>query len=421
MFVVLDRSASMADTVDGQIATPADTSKWTLVTGALNQLLATSGGSFNWGLKAFPEDGSECAASTVTSRIDVAVATGNVPAIQAAIAAVAPAGNGTPTAAAIQVAASYLMSRPATSPRYLLLVTDGEPGCAVNPPGVNAVQARTDAINAVSAAAQMGIHTFVVGVATTRATDSATLSALAVAGLEPRNDLRPGAPRYYAAETQDELTTALDTITAGVGHPSTCAAADAGADGGAPASGSLLFSDDFEDGMWDQRWLMIQSAVGTPSWSVIADGTNHVLTETAVSQSVSQVAGGNVSWTDQIVEAKVKLTAPGARVQVAARFLDSADYYFLELSDTNNLKIRKRVVAVTTDLVAAVAAAGTTLAVGTWYTVGLKVQGNTLVASFNGAQVASVTDTASPLAAGGIGLGTVANNVEFDDVRVTAP
>ena len=95
MFVVLDRSASMADTVDGQIATPADTSKWTLVTGALNQLLATSGGSFNWGLKAFPEDGAECAASTVTSRIDVAVASGNVPAIRAAIAALSPSGNGT--------------------------------------------------------------------------------------------------------------------------------------------------------------------------------------------------------------------------------------------------------------------------------------------------------------------------------------
>ena len=313
------------------------------------------------------------------------------------------------------------MSRPATSPRYLLLVTDGEPGCAVNPPGINAIQARTDAINAVSAAAQAGIHTFVVGVATTNAADSATLSALAVAGLEPRNDLRPTAPRYYAAETQDELTSALNTITGGVGHPSTCAAADAGADGGAPASGSLLFSDDFEDGMWDRRWLTVQSAVGTPSWSVIADGANHVLTETAVLQSVSQVAGGNVSWTDQIVEAKVKLTAPGARAQVAARFLDSTDYYFLELSDTNNLKIRKRVVGVTTDLVAASAAAGTTLAVGTWYTVGLKVQGNSLAASFNGAQVASVTDTASPLAAGGIGLATAANNVEFDDVRVTAP
>jgi hypothetical protein len=374
-------------------------------------------------LKAFPEDGNECTATTVTSRIDVPVAGGNVPAIRAAIAAAAPAGNGTPTAAAIQVATSYLMSRPATSPRYLLLVTDGQPNCTGNPPaGSSSIQAPTDAINAVSAAAQAGIHTFVVGVATTRAADSATMSALAVAGLEPRNDLRPGASRYYAVETQDELTSALNAITGGIGHPSTCAAADAGADSGAPASGALLFSDDFEDGMWDQRWLVVANAATTPSWSVVADGANHVLTETAVLQAVSQVAGGNVTWTDQLVEARVKLTAPGsARVQIAARFLDSVDYYFLELSDTNGLKIRKRVVGATTDLAATGSASGTALAVGTWSTVGLKVQGSTLTAYFNGAVVATAIDTTSPIAAGGVGLGTMANNAELDDVRVTAP
>src|SRR5581483_6212386 len=126
----------------------------------------------------------------------------------------------------------------------------------------------------------------------------------------------------------------------------------------------------------------------------------------------------NVTWTDQMVEARVKLTAGPARAQVAARFLDNSNYYFLELTDTNSLKIRKRTAGATTDLAAA---AGTVLALGTWYTVGLQVQGNALTAYLNGAMVASITDTAAPIAAGGVALATAANNVEFDDVRVTVP
>ena len=112
----------------------------------------------------------------------------------------------------------------------------------------------------------------------------------------------------------------------------------------------------------------------------------------------------------------------GTNSHAAAPFARSVlDYYFVELTNTNSLKIRKRVVTGTTDLVAAGAASGTMLAVGTWYTVGLKIQGNTLTAYVDGAMVASATDTASPIVAGGIGLGTLANDVEFDDVRVTEP
>src|SRR5581483_11031599 len=101
---------------------------------------------------------------------------------RAATAAATPEGDGTPTAAAIQVATSYLMSRSSTAPKYLLLVTDGEPNCGGNPPAVaDTTQAQTDAVNAVSAAAQAGVHTFVIGVATTRVADSVVMSALAVA------------------------------------------------------------------------------------------------------------------------------------------------------------------------------------------------------------------------------------------------
>ncbi len=424
MFIVLDRSASMADTPDGNLAGPNDTTKWSLVVPALNQLLAAKGDSFTWGLKAFPEDGPACTATTVTSRIDVPVASGNVPGVTAAIAAATPAGNGTPTAAAIQVATTYLMGRSSPSRRYLLLVTDGEPSCTGNPPNVsNTITAQSDALNAVTAAAQAGIHTFVVGVATTRAVDSVNLSALAVAGLEPRNDLRPGATRYYEAQTQDELFSALTTITSGIGPTSTCPGTDGGTDvggNGSTTSGSLLFSDDFEDGMWENRWLVTSPLDGS-SWSVADDGGNHVLTQTAVLTTglASHVAGGDVGWTDQMVEARIKMLTTPARVQLAARFTDNSDYYFLELSDTGSLRIRKRTVGLTADVGAAVTSVP--LAVGDWNTLGLKVQGTTLSAYFNGALVASVSDTTAPLTAGGVALGTVYDGVEFDDVRVTVP
>ncbi len=422
MFIVLDRSASMSDTPDGNPAGPTDPTKWSLVIPALNQLLAAKGDSFTWGLKTFPEDGSICTATTVTSRIDVPVASANVPSITAAIAAATPAGNGTPTAAAIQVATSYLMTRSSPSRRYLLLVTDGEPSCTGNPPnGGNTIAAQSDALNAVTAAAQAGIHTFVVGVATNRTSDSGNLSALALAGLEPRNDFRPGAPRYYAAQTQDELFSALNAITSGIGPTSTCP----GADGGTDASdddgfglGSLLFSDDFEAGMWQDRWLVTALTDGS-SWSIADDGGNHVLTESAALSGGSHVAGGDVGWTDQMVEARVKLVTTPARVHLAARVADSTDYYFLELSDTGALKIRKRTVGATTDIVAV--AGGVAVTAGDWNTLGLKVEGDTLSAYFNGTLVANASDPGALIPAGGVALGTIYSGAEFDDVRVTLP
>jgi hypothetical protein len=140
--------------------------------------------------------------------------------MNAAIAALTPAGNGTPTGAAIGVATDYLRTLADGERRkYLLLVTDGEPACTglagAIAPGTSQTAA-VDAIAAVTAAANAGYHTFVVGVATTRAIAADVLNSLALAGLEPRDDPRPGARRFYLASNQGELGDALRTITASV-------------------------------------------------------------------------------------------------------------------------------------------------------------------------------------------------------------
>jgi hypothetical protein len=219
LFLVLDRSASMQKDSSGNTANPpANPSKWDQVVPALNQVVTQTATSIPWGMKTFPEDGSECASATVSSKIDVPVAPMNAAAMNAAIAATTPNGNGTPTSAAMDVAVSYLQSLTDGNPKYILLATDGAPSCSgtVGSLSKNTTKARTDAVASVSAAAAVGIHTFVIGVATTQSSDVMTLNNLAIAGLEPRSD---PTTRFYLASSQTDLVTALETIT---GQISSC-------------------------------------------------------------------------------------------------------------------------------------------------------------------------------------------------------
>ena len=488
LFVVLDRSASMQDTADGLPPTATSPSKWTEVTQALTEVINGAGDSFAWGMKSFPEEGAPCAAESVTTRIDVPVATGNAGAVTTAIASLTPAGNGTPTSAAIRVATDYLSSLADGRARFLVLVTDGEPSCAGSagaPMIAGATQARTDAVNALTSAAQAGYRTFVIGVATNSAAAIATLNMMAVAGAEARRDPNPLAQRYYAASTQADLVAALRTITGAVGtcsfplerpppvpgdvsvtigsadvphDPSrtngweygiggydtvevygswcdtirgptaphvgivfACPAEDGGGDAradGGSRSGTILLSDDFEDGTSD-GWL--PASVGVPiTWGVVADGTNHVFAQQDATLTLSRVAGGDVAWTDQAVEARVKFLTTPDQVQLAVRFLDANNYYFVELSADGRVKIRKRGAGVTTDLAALPGAAP--LVIDTWYTLGLTIQGATLTAYLDGIPAVTATDNSPPaIAAGGIGLATNLNAAAFDDVKVTVP
>jgi hypothetical protein len=194
---------------------PVDPSKWDQVVPALTQIVNQTSASIPWGMKVFPEDGSECSSGTVTSRIDVPVAPANGAALAAAIASTTPNGNGTPTGAAVDVAVTYLQGLADGNPKYIVLATDGAPSCAgtIGNLSKSSAQARTDAVAAVSAAAQVGIQTFVIGVATTSASDTTTLNNLAVAGMQPRTDPNPLAPKFYLASTQADLVMAFQTIT----------------------------------------------------------------------------------------------------------------------------------------------------------------------------------------------------------------
>jgi len=217
IFLVLDRSGSMQDDADGNSASPpAHPSKWSQLIPALSTAIAQADPSIAWGMKTFPEDGDDCTAGTVTTKVDVPIAPMNGAALSQAVASptLTPNGNGTPTGAAIGVAVDYLKSLGDSNRKYILLATDGEPSCsgAAGALDKNSSQARTDAVAAVTAAASAGFHTFVLGVATTKANDVSTLNMLATSGLEPQQDFRPGATRFYLASDQAQLVTALEAI-----------------------------------------------------------------------------------------------------------------------------------------------------------------------------------------------------------------
>jgi len=210
--LVLDRSASMKDPPTGATAS---TSKWDLVVPGINEVIRSTDASVLWGLKSFPEgSGSECVATGVTSAIDVPMAATNATAMTGAITATTPEGNGTPTGEAIKQAVAYLKTLTSNNRRYILLATDGEPSCPTP-----SDSARTYAVQNVTEAAAAGFHTFVVGVATTKATATTVLNQMAVAGLEARPDPNPLATKFYLANTKNDLVLALQAIT---GVVSTC-------------------------------------------------------------------------------------------------------------------------------------------------------------------------------------------------------
>jgi Mg-chelatase subunit ChlD len=210
ILIVLDRSASMNDPPDGQPS--GSPSKWSLVVPGVNEVVTTTASAVSWGLKVFPEgEGSECIAGSVTSAIPVAIAPNNAAAVTAAVTATTAAGNGTPTGDAIKAAVTYLQTLTDPNPKFILLATDGEPSCAGTTK--DSTTARTYAVQAVADAVTAGFKVFVVGVATTKTTATQALNDMAAAGQEATGGSNPLANKFYLASTQDQLVTALQTIT----------------------------------------------------------------------------------------------------------------------------------------------------------------------------------------------------------------
>jgi hypothetical protein len=182
----------------------------------------------------------------------------------------------------------------------------------------------------------------------------------------------------------------------------------------------LPYFEDFED--FDPLKWVSRNDENEPvtGWSIVTDGSS-VFKQSSASSDPSWSIGGDVSWTDQIVEVKIKfddVPDESAMALVAARFTSFDAYYYLELRADGGIKIRKRVDGSTGDVTRY--DPDVPLMGNTWYTVGIGAVGTTLTAYFGGVPVAMGTD--GDLESGGIGIGTAEEAVvAFDDVSVTAP
>ncbi len=211
LLLVFDKSGSMEeDPATGQNCPGANpltcpTSKWIEATTAVNMAVANTQDTIRWGLKLFA-NGNAC---QVNAGAAVPIALNNAGAIMTALAGQAPGGS-TPTTAAITRGGDYLATLTTPNPRFLVLVTDGQPTCG--PGGGNNPPDDANAIAAVATQATRGFGTFVVGinnlVGANANAAAATLTSMSTNGLHPR----PGTPNYYVVSDTAGLVTALESI-----------------------------------------------------------------------------------------------------------------------------------------------------------------------------------------------------------------
>ncbi len=172
---------------------------------------------------------------------------------------------------------------------------------------------------------------------------------------------------------------------------------------------ATVFSDDFEDGN-SNGW-----STSGGSWSVVTDGTK-VYKQSGTSATTLSYTG-TASWSNYTVQARVKpLSFNGTDriVGLAARVQSSSNYYFLSLSNSNKLEIRKKAGGTVSTL----ATKTYTVQTGIWYTLKLDLNGTTIQASVNGNPELTVADAS--FATGKVGFNTVNASAEFDDINVDA-
>ena len=207
LLLVLDRSSSMgydlASDTNCSAGSTTCTQRWATVTTSLQQVLAATPASVQWGLKLFTSPkGSTC---TVNAGADVAVGPNSATQIQSTMTGTSP-GNQTPTKAAVNAAVAYFGTVNDGLDHYILLATDGQPNCDPGNSGSITTTSVANTITAIDTALTSGIKTYVIGIGPT----PGNLTQFAVHG---------GTTDFFPAASPDALTQALTTI---VGTVASC-------------------------------------------------------------------------------------------------------------------------------------------------------------------------------------------------------
>ena len=239
LMFVIDRSNSMADTIDGRDPVPPELDRWQELRAALGATLTTADPLLEVGAEFFPTSTAAGAttpeeACLTDTGIDLVPARGNTPNLLSIFDTTSPAG-GTPTALALDEASNFFERRPAPGvPRFVVLATDGGPNCNPNTGipfdrcvctgGRMACSEATfgpfnclDGERTLEAmdrlANDVGVPVYVIGIDDpTRPDLGDYLGQLAVAGGRPRME----APFFYSVRREADLRSALDEITGSI-------------------------------------------------------------------------------------------------------------------------------------------------------------------------------------------------------------
>jgi hypothetical protein len=214
IMLVLDRSASMEYSITsdcycashptGTLCTNTTDCKtrWDALKPAVSATLANSK-YVNWGLKFFPTGTSSTGNCAVSKSVEVPVDDPSSAAkVQTAVDSATWALS-TPTAAALDVATTYLSSLTDTNKKFILLATDGEPNCGGSPASISTTDV-TGASDAAKRANDAGFPVYVVGIGP----NLGNLTKIAASG---------GTTDYYPVSSPEQLVEALSSITKFVG------------------------------------------------------------------------------------------------------------------------------------------------------------------------------------------------------------
>jgi len=220
VMVVLDKSSSM---VTGSIN---GATKWSIAVNGIGQVLGQYEAQAEFGLMTFPRP-SQCS----PGGLDVAPALANRASILGALATPPPtAGNYTPMAQTLEIAAEEPSLSSTAGARHVILITDGWQWCSPYDPAT-----RYDGIPAVEALTAKGVTTWIVGFGAE--VDSSALNRMAVAANTARpgcdvTNTDPASPNqcYFQVDNAAELVAALGTIAGSISGE-TCDGIDNDCDG----------------------------------------------------------------------------------------------------------------------------------------------------------------------------------------------
>ncbi len=207
LLIVLDRSGSMGDPLDGFFPP----SRWRVMSEALTTITAATDDQIRYGLAVYPS-GDTCG---VSAGAEVAIGDNTASAINSWLATSPRPLGATPSHLALTNAKAIYASMPVNPDgRYVLFATDGAPNCGDGNPQQNSAD---EVVAAVEALAAEGIKTYVLGFGDAGGLDTSNLDAAALAGGVPKPG---GPPHYYSARSAAELQQALDDIAGGIIVPS---------------------------------------------------------------------------------------------------------------------------------------------------------------------------------------------------------